>query len=268
LLLYVVYAKKQKGVEKRRRDFNKLIKGKGDIIMEAKPQDANSKTRKSGTKKIVFLSLVTATIFFLSFTSVYLKRSENFLFQELQFSEERTKLLEKENQSSQKIIELLEEENQFSIKKIDVLEERNQYLIKEIGVLRRENNKLKEQSTMLAEFFDLATEVEVTAYAPLCPSAITGWDYSGDPTITASGEKVVPWETAAAGRNIPFGSYVLIERIGLWRINDRGGRIGSSNVDIAVRTGKEARRFGRQHLKGIFLSEEEVKHLKTLIPLD
>ena len=208
--------------------------------METKPQDTNDETRKNGTKKIIFLSLVTILIFFLSIASVYLKRSEIFLLQELQFSEERIKLLEKENQS----------------------------LIKEISVLKRENKKLKEERTILARFFNLATEVEVTAYAPLCPSAITGWDYSGDPLITANGEKVVPWETAAAGRNIPFGSYVLIEGNGLWRINDRGGRIGPNNVDIAVRTGKEARGFGRQRLKGIFLSEEEAKHLKMLIPLD
>jgi len=196
--------------------------------LETKPQD-----RKSGTKKIVFLSLVTVTIFFLSFTSVYLKISESFLLQELQFYKERIKLLEE-----------------------------NQSLIKEI-------KKLKRQNIILARFFNLSTEVEVTAYAPLCPSAITGWDYSGDPRITASGEEVVPWKTAAAGHNIPFGSYVLIEGNGLWRINDRGGLIGPQNIDIAVNTTQEARNFGRQRLQAVFLSAEEAKHLKkTFIPLD
>ncbi len=198
--------------------------------MEKKVQKVNSKTnQRVNTKKIVFLFLIMVTVFFLTLSSIYLKKSENFLFQELQFSEERIKLLEKE-------IQFLKEETKFYLK---------------------ENSSLKEENEILQNFFSLTTEVEITAYAPLCPEAITGWDYSGDPQITANGEKVVPGFTAAAGPNIPFGTYVLIEDIGLWQINDRGGRIGPQNIDIAVETSKEAREFGRQRLRAVFISEEE-----------
>ena len=141
---------------------------------------------------------------------------------------------------------------------------------KRIESLQTENDSLKKENQVLRDLFNLTIEVEVTAYAPLCSQAITGWDYSGDPLITASGEKVVPWQTAAAGRNIPFGSYVLIEGIGLWRINDRGGLIGPRNVDIAVNTTREARNFGRQRLQAIFLSEKQLNLLEEIniyIPL-
>ncbi len=141
---------------------------------------------------------------------------------------------------------------------------------KRIEFLQTENDSLKKENQVLRELFNLTKEVEVTAYAPLCDQAITGWDYSGDPRITASGEEVVPWQTAAAGRNIPFGTYVLIEGIGLWRINDRGGLIGPRNVDIAVNTTQEARKFGRQRLQAVFLSEKQLNLLGEIniyIPL-
>ena len=95
-------------------------------------------------------------------------------------------------------------------------------------------------------------DVEVTAYAPMCPDAIEGWDYSGDPSVTASGSEVVVDMTAAGGPNVPFGTLVYIQGIG-WRvITDRGGAIGDNNIDIAVSTKSEAKTFGRQNLKAIF----------------
>lgn len=191
--------------------------------MKEKVREASD---KKSFRKIIFLFLITITIFSLIFLSASLKRSQDFLSQELQ----------------------------FSLQKIELLENENDYLQKERRTLR--------------DFFNLKTEVEVTAYAPLCSEAITGWDYSGDPRITASGEEVIPWQTAAAGRNIPFGTYVLIEDIGLWRINDRGGLIGPKNIDISVTTSQEARNFGRQRLQAVFLSEEDVKLLEESANID
>jgi len=144
------------------------------------------------------------------------------------------------------------------------LSQRLDSFTKRIESLEKENNSLRRENQTLRDFFNLTTKIEVTAYAPLCPQAITGWDYSGDPLITASGEEVVPWKTAAAGRNIPFGTYVLIENIGLWRINDRGGLIGPKNLDIAVNTTQEARKFGRQRLQAIFLSKEQLNLLEEI----
>ena len=90
-------------------------------------------------------------------------------------------------------------------------------------------------------------EVTVTAYAPLDPNAIEGMCYQGDPEITASGEKVTPGVTVAAGPDIPFGTRVYIEGIG-WRIvQDRGGKVGNNALDIAVLTKEEALSIGKSN---------------------
>lgn len=96
---------------------------------------------------------------------------------------------------------------------------------------------------------------EVTAYAPLCLSAIEGMCFSGDPSITASGETVIPGITAAAGRDIPFGTVIYIENIGQRTVQDRGSMITNYHLDIAVKTKKEALVFGRQELR-VFIQRE------------
>jgi 3D (Asp-Asp-Asp) domain-containing protein len=88
--------------------------------------------------------------------------------------------------------------------------------------------------------------MNVTMYAPLSAGAIGGHDYSGDPSITYSGERVIPGKTAAAGPNIPLGTEIYVEGIGWRRVNDRGGAIGPNDIDLAVATKEEAIAFGRQ----------------------
>lgn len=87
--------------------------------------------------------------------------------------------------------------------------------------------------------------VDVTAYAPLDPNAVRGVCYSGDPTITASGARVVPGITAAAGSSIPFGTKVWIEGIGWRTVQDRGGMISDRHIDIVMTSRSSALRFGR-----------------------
>lgn len=88
--------------------------------------------------------------------------------------------------------------------------------------------------------------MNVTMYAPLSTDAISGLDYFGDRTRTASGEKVVPGKTAAAGPDIPFGTRIYVEGLG-WRIvHDRGSAIGPYDLDLAVKTRTEAIKFGMQ----------------------
>ena len=88
--------------------------------------------------------------------------------------------------------------------------------------------------------------MNITMYAPLSGGAVEGIDFSGDPSLSASGNKVVPGETAAAGSNIPFGTKIYVEGLG-WRIvNDRGRLIGANDIDIAVRTKEESVKFGKQ----------------------
>lgn len=69
----------------------------------------------------------------------------------------------------------------------------------------------------------IVDEFMLTAYAPLCPDAVEGMDYSGDPNKTTSGLPPVPGETVAAGKGIPMGSRVWIEGLGWRTVNDRGG---------------------------------------------
>lgn len=88
--------------------------------------------------------------------------------------------------------------------------------------------------------------MNITMYAPLSAGAIGGHDFTGDPSRSYSGEKVVPGETAAAGQNIPIGTRIYVEGLGWRRVNDRGGAIGPNDIDLAVATKEEAVKFGQQ----------------------
>ena len=88
--------------------------------------------------------------------------------------------------------------------------------------------------------------MNITMYAPLSPGAVEGEDFSGDPSLTASGDEVVPGETAAAGPNIPFGTRIYVEGLGWRTVNDRGRLVGPNNIDLAVPTLEESIKFGKQ----------------------
>ena len=153
---------------------------------------------------------------------------------------------------------LLQEE----IEARDSLLEVNRILLDEVRELREEVVSLQEESVrlqednrelqgQLQEWLDAwsVTDMVVTAYAPLCPTAVEGMCFSGDPSVTASGARVVPGKTAAAGPDIPFGTRVIIPGRGTYTVRDRGGSIGNGNIDIAVQTREEALAFGRQALR-------------------
>ncbi len=112
--------------------------------------------------------------------------------------------------------------------------------------------KKARQELLEARELDLESEqyqvqvMNVTMYAPLSAGAVSGFDFSGDPSLSASGEKVVPGQTAAAGPNIPFGTRIYVEGLGWRTVNDRGSAIGPNDIDLAVETKEEAIRFGRQ----------------------
>lgn len=147
------------------------------------------------------------------------------------------------------------------VEDIDVMitnEQVVEVLKQEIKTLREENAKYREQNTelneQLKEFMDKFTIAvfEVSDYAPLDPQAIEGMCYSGDPSITASGAKVVPGVTVAAGPEIPFGTKIWIEGVGWRTVQDRGKRITEGKLDIAVWTRREAFKWGRRKVKVIF----------------
>ena len=121
-------------------------------------------------------------------------------------------------------------------------------LLEEVQDLRDENAELREQMENWLNEWEVE-EMTVTAYAPLCDTAVEGFSYQGDPRITASGTKVVPGVTVAAGEDLPFGTEVWIEDLGWRKVQDRGGVITRGRLDVAVRSRAEAFRFGRQELK-------------------
>ncbi len=79
----------------------------------------------------------------------------------------------------------------------------------------KQDKQLKELNDSIQKFLDTwnLDQFEVTAYAPLDLNAIEGMCYSGDPTITASGAKVIPGITVANGE-FPFGTRVWIDSYG------------------------------------------------------
>jgi 3D (Asp-Asp-Asp) domain-containing protein len=94
--------------------------------------------------------------------------------------------------------------------------------------------------------------MNITMYAPLSPGSIAGQDYYGDPNLTASGEQLVPGETAAAGPNVPFGTRIYIEGIGWYTVQDRGRAIGPNDIDLAVDSREKSIEFGKQQRLVIF----------------
>ena len=120
------------------------------------------------------------------------------------------------------------------------------------GELRRIQDEGLKVNIEIEDIFPDAkeTSMEVTAYAPLDPAAVEGMCYSGDPTVTASGEAPVPGETVAAA--LPFGTVLWIEGIGMRRVNDRG--VGPGRVDVVTETRRQAIEIGRSRRRVIILS--------------
>lgn len=116
-----------------------------------------------------------------------------------------------------------------------------------IGQLQKAKREALDAREMARESDSYQVQLmNITMYAPLSAGAIGGHDYSGDPSLSYSGERVVPGKTAAAGTNIPIGTKIYVEGLGWRRVNDRGGAIGPNDIDLAVATKEEAIKFGLQ----------------------
>ena len=140
------------------------------------------------------------------------------------------------------------------MKIIERLDRKVVHLRSRVETKRDGNRSLEDQ---LAKFRELEERAEVaegwvpvemtlTMYAPFDPASIEGFDYSGDPGVTASGEPSQPGVSLAAGRNIPFGTRFYIPGFGVGVVHDRGGAIGDKNLDLMVSSRNAALRFGRQ----------------------
>lgn len=91
--------------------------------------------------------------------------------------------------------------------------------------------------------------LNASAYCPCysCCGKSTG--------ITASGEKATAWYTVAAGSGYPLGTIIYVPSLsgnangGWFVVQDRGGAISNSNIDIFVGSHSEALNFGRKNLE-------------------
>lgn len=73
--------------------------------------------------------------------------------------------------------------------------------------------------------------------------------------ITASGVKASTWYTVAAGSDYPIGTIIYIPALknkpngGWFIVQDRGGAVSNSKIDIFVSNHSEALNFGRKNLE-------------------
>ncbi len=136
-----------------------------------------------------------------------------------------------------------------------------------VSILKKKNHELSEENKIILEyavFYQAKAEhldslfedmflVRATKYAPLDPNAIEGMCFSGNPYITASGERSEPHLSIATDPSIPFGKEVLVEGFGPRIVHDRGGAIKGNRIDIMVDSKKEAYGFGYQELNILIL---------------
>jgi 3D (Asp-Asp-Asp) domain-containing protein len=96
---------------------------------------------------------------------------------------------------------------------------------------------------------------EVTAYT--AGEESTGKSPSdADYGVTASGKRVRANHTVACPPSLAFGTRLEIEGIGVRVCEDRGGRITEGHIDVYMSQLKEARQFGRKHLRVRIIEEE------------
>lgn len=68
----------------------------------------------------------------------------------------------------------------------------------------------------------------VTGYAIWCPHCQGPWV-----GVSASGAELVPGYSVAMCSDIPFGTRIYIEGLGVFEVQDRGGAIGPGRIDVA-----------------------------------
>lgn len=147
---------------------------------------------------------------------------------------------------------------------IDKLSEKQESLKNELKdyerVMDKVEDKLEQYKEIQKEYEEILDVLEIdtkntTMYAPRDPRAVEGGCFQGDRNITASGETITEYRTAAAGPGVEFGTKVYIEGKGLFEVQDRGGAIGDGDLDLAVDSLDEADRWGRREKRAIIIRE-------------
>ena len=124
----------------------------------------------------------------------------------------------------------------------------------ELVELKTENRQLADENHALQLGNDELRTIPaiVTAYAPLDPESIEGFDYSGDPRYTATGTLVSRGVGAADFRRLPPGTVLDVPGYGLVTVEDTGGAMRANEdiqIDVVFDTRDEALEWGRQDLE-------------------
>lgn len=120
--------------------------------------------------------------------------------------------------------------------------------------LMREASQYKQDITGLEKYIDYLQEgfidATITKYAPLDPSSVEGFDYSGDPNITSTGSQVGIGTAAVDPSRIPYDTKFLVEGFDtVFTAKDTGGAMRSADgilIDLYTPTRSRAFEFGRQ----------------------
>lgn len=154
---------------------------------------------------------------------------------------------------------LAEEDNDKEIQK---LLEQNKDLQKDLRRSVEQNQRLldilediSEQNEELLDLLDIQT-MNITKYAPLAETAVEGMCYSGNPNITASGQRVEIGKTAAAGPDVEFGTKIIVPGKGTYEVQDRGGAIGNKDLDLTTETTSRAFGFGVREKEVIIIKPD------------
>ena len=67
--------------------------------------------------------------------------------------------------------------------------------------------------------------------------------------ITASGRRARVGTIAADTRRYPFGTVMYVPGYGYGRVEDRGGAIKGSKIDLYFRSHRQAKKWGRQQVE-------------------
>lgn len=91
----------------------------------------------------------------------------------------------------------------------------------------------------------------VTAYAPTDPDSVDGFDYEGDPTVTATGTKVREGICAADFRRLPPGTVLNVPGHVIVVVEDTGSAMRKAegiHIDLCMESRADALEWGRQEL--------------------
>lgn len=148
----------------------------------------------------------------------------------------------------------------------EIIKEKVNKIIENTHVSSRSSNvaereKSKEAATPVTTTSKSSLAAKVEGITPtiktLNTSAYTAADCgkSHDTAYTASGAKATAWYTVAAGKGYPMGTIIYIPYFedkpngGWFVVQDRGGAISNSKLDIYMGSHNAALQYGRKTLE-------------------